>query len=494
MRVGAISLVLGAMACAGPARAPGPAPRPSASGASVPSASAADAWRAAVPKPGAPGQIDYPAPAAAKLQSGLTLYVVQRPAKIATLTVVVRHGASSVPRGKSGLAALTSRMLTEGTRHRGPNALAEAAESLGSSLEHDAGRDYSSVSLTTLVADVPLGLELLAEVVREPAFAPKELERVRAEWIDGLKSERQAPERLASLAGLRLLLGEPAGAPVGGSISDVKALGAKDLSSFHRDFWVPSESAIVVVGDVEPGAIRRAVDKSFGAWRGQPARTPNLPAPAPAPPRHLVLVDRPDSVQSALFVAQRFPERSEPGFESRQVLNGIVGGLFTSRINKNLREEHAYTYGARSDAIATRAWGAFVVATSVETGVTADALVELEKELLRAKDPSRGAPIGAEEVARARADLASGLGAHLEETDRVASDFALGFAAGLGPGYYADYPQALGRLSVAEIDKEAQRIDPEHLVIVVVGDKSTIQPALEAHGMHVELATSDLTD
>ena len=226
----ALALALAACASGAPPRAAPaqPAQRPAPRKTPDP-----EAWRSGVPAPGSRAKLAYPVPDVQRLDNGLSLWVVRRPAEVVSLSLVVRHGAGAVPKGKSGLAALTARMLTEGTTGRTASALAEAAESLGSSVEHDAGRDYSTVALTTLRADVEEGLSLLAEVVQKPAFSPKELERVRQEWLDGLTAERQAPERLASLAGLRLLLGEPHGAPVGGSVPDVKRLTAKDLAQFH---------------------------------------------------------------------------------------------------------------------------------------------------------------------------------------------------------------------------------------------------------------------
>lgn len=489
----ACALAAALVACAAPAP---PAPTPPAPSAkpALPASAAPDAWRAKVPPPGERAEIHYPVPESEKLDNGLTLLVVRRPARVSSLSVVVRHGASSVPKGKSGLAALTARMLTEGTAARSAAELAEAAESLGSTLEHDAGRDYSMVGLNTLTADLDRGLALLAEVVARPAFAPKELERVRTEWLDGLTAERQAPDRLASLAGLRLLLGEPLGAPVGGSIPDVKQLTRKDLAAFHATHYVPASSAVVVVGDVALATVRGAVARAFGAWKAAPPPEEPPSAPPPAPERtRVTIIDRPGAVQSALFVAQPFPKRSEPGHEARQLMNALVGGLFTSRINQNLREKNAFTYGARSDAIATRNWGAFVVATRVEAAVTAPALRELVRELGRARDPSRGAPIGDDEVARARADSLSSLGAHLVEVDRVARDVETAFVQGLPPSYYSELPKLLGGRSKAEVAKEAARIDEQRLVVVIVGDEATVRPALEGAGFAVRSASADLS-
>jgi zinc protease len=447
-----------------------------------------------MPKPGKAGELAYPAPETAVLANGLTLWVVRRQAEVASLSLVVRHGASSVPKGKSGLAALTARMLTEGTKKRSSLALAEASESLGATLGHDAGRDYSSVGLSTLVSDLPRALELLAEVVQTPAFSEKEFDRVRREWVDALVAERQSPDRLASLAGLRLLLGEPEGAPVNGSVPDVEKLTVKDLVGFHKSYYSPKSSAVIVVGNVGLAEMKSAVEKSFGAWFGaQPPAPPKFTPLPPTEKTRLILIDRPEAVQTAIFVAQPFPNRTEAGYEARELMDNALGGLFTSRINHNLREQHAYTYGARSDAIATRRWGAFVVSTSVETPVTADAMVELVNELKRAKDPKLGAPFTDEEIARSRADLINSLGAHLEHTDKIGGDFESAFTLGLPPRYFSDYAASLVSIGKDRVATESQRLEPERLLIVVVGERNTIEPGLRSKGFAVESPSADLT-
>lgn len=490
-RVACAALCL-ASACA----APGPAhpPRPPATTPASSASADVDGWRKQIPKAGPAAAIVYPVPESEQLKNGLTVLVMKRPAAVASLSLVVRHGASSSPQGQSGVAALTARMLTEGTTTRSSSALAEAAESLGSALEHDAGRDYSMVGIETLSADVEQGLALLAEVAQKPAFAPRELERVRGEWLDGLAAERQTPDRLASLAGLRLLLGEPHGAPVGGSVPDVKKLTVRDLTAFHRRHWVPGESALVVVGDVSLSGVRDAAERAFGGWKPAPAPT-SAPAPTPAPPdkTRVVMVNRPGAVQSALFVAQPLAKRSDAGHEARQLMSSLLGGLFTSRINQNLREKNAFTYGARSDAVATRHWGALVVTTRVESAVTAPALRELVGELARARDPKRGAPISDEEVARARADLISGLGARLIAVDRLAADVGSSFALGLPPSTSSELPQRLTAQSTAAVAAEAARIDEQRLVVVIVGDQASVKPALEAAGFEVREAAAELT-
>jgi zinc protease len=446
-------------------------------------------WRNQLPKPAARARISYPDPEVMRLGNGLTLYVLRRPAGVVEIEFVVRHGASSVPEGKSGLSALTARMLTEGTRTKSSLALAEAVESLGTTLQAESGRDFSAVSLTILRPDVERGLSLLAEVVQAPAFLPKEFDRVRSEWLDGLIAERQEPAQLASLVAMRSLLGPAHGAPVSGSVPDVKALSVADLGEFHRRFYAPDSSALILVGDLSLQDARPEVERLFSGWkaRAKPAPDKFEGAKAPAKPR-IVLVDRADAVQTALFVVQPFPKRTEAGHEAREILVNLLGGLFTSRINRNLREQHAYTYGARGTLIAARLWGALAIATSVKTDVTAPALEQLRAELASIRDPARGRPITPEELARSKTDLINSLGAHLEHTSRVADDLATSFVQGLPTDYESRYAPLIESLPAEAVAHEASRVSADQLLIVAVGDRKLIQPALEKQGLSVELA------
>ena len=446
-----------------------------------------DAFRRSAPQPGEHPAVQFPTPTVKVLKNGVTLYVVPKQSPVTTLSVVVRHGASSVPLGKSGLAALTARMLTEGTEQHSSLSLALASESLGSSLEADAGRDESYVSLSTLTADVPRGLGLLAEVVFSPAFRPAEFARVKDEWLDGLRAERQEPARLASLVALRTLLGPRFGAPVSGSIPDVEKLKVRDLVAFHQKTYVPANLAVVAVGDVSLPGLEPDLERLFGRATGPSLPAENVaPEPAQASPLRVLIVDRKESVQSAIFAVQPFPKRSEPGFEARAILGTLLGGLFTSRLNLNLREKHAFTYGVHGQALATRHWGAFFVATDVKTESTAESLFELLSELDRARAPERGAPILEQEASRARTDLIHNLGARLEHTSSIADSMRTLYAQQLPADYFSRYPQLVNEVPTSEVSEQARRLDPQHLLVVIVGDRAQIEPSLKQHGFALE--------
>jgi zinc protease len=486
-----------ALACGG-------APAPKAEALPSPKASAQQAnkpapdpepWRSQRPPAGAPGQLHFPEPQQAKLSNGLSLMVVRRAVPVASLSLVFRHGAAACPPGKSGLASLTARMLTEGTRKHPGVRLAEEVEQLGTTLDEDAGRDSSSLSLSALTADLDRAIELLGEVVTEPAFAPTDFERVQKEWLDGLRAERQAPERLASLVTLGTLLGKPHGSPAGGSLADVQKLTLKDIVDFHRKAYAAGEAALIVVGDVELAAVQKSAERALKKLgKGQAGLEQPFTPPVTPPAKQILIVDRPGAVQSALTLAQRLPKRSEPGFEQRELLTTLFGGLFTSRLNLNLREEHAYTYGAHAQNIATEHWGALYVATSVRTDVTADALKEALKELNLLKDGKLGKPLRAEEVARARADLVQSVGARLEYGARIGSSLADLWLHGLPLDYYRKYPGLLAAETPDTLSRAAAVLDIDHLIVVVVGDRAVVEAPLKALGYQVASAPAELIE
>lgn len=452
-------------------------------------------WREQRPAAGPTPELHFPVPEQGKLANGLSLMVVRKAVPVASVSLVFRHGAAACPVGKSGLASLTARMLTEGTRKHPGLQLAEEVEQLGTTLDDDAGRDSSSLSLSALTADLKRALDLLGEVVTEPGFSPADFERVQKEWLDGLRAERQAPERLATLTALGTLLGKPHGSPTDGSLVDVQKLTIKDVVDFHRQAYLAGDATLIVVGDVDLPSVQKAAEQAFRRLKPGQSKLEQAFTPAPTPPpKRILLVDRPGAVQSALALVQALPKRSEPGYEQRELLTTLFGGLFTSRLNLNLREEHAYTYGAHAQNIATSHWGAFYVATSVRSDVTAEALKEALKELSLLKDPKLGKPIGAEEVARARADLVQSIGARLEVGARIGNSLAELWVHALPLDYYQRYPAVLAAQSPATLNPLTANLDVDHMIVVVVGDRAVVEGPLKALGYQVVEAPHELVE
>jgi zinc protease len=444
-------------------------------------------WRRTTPVPGADSPWTYPVPTVATLSNRLTVYVLQRPSGPVSLSLVIRHGGSDVPPEKCGLASMTARLMAEATKTKNHHVLSEVAESLGSTLTGDANHDDIRLTLDTLPGDVTHGIDLLAETLTAPAFAPADFLRLRKQHLDDLIAERQTPSRLASLVGMRAVLGENLGAPVGGRISSIRRLTVEDVRHWHRLYGYPDATALLVVGPVDPGVVIASAEDALGRLRG---KRPILDAPATAPPpdsTEIFLVDRPDSVQSAIFVAQSYPKRSAPGYAARQVLNNIIGGQFTSRVNQNLREQHAYTYGAHSATIATRHFGLLTISTNVETDVTAPAVQQIVKELRELRGPNPLRPIGTEEQQRARTGIIQSLGAHLEDGHRMLLDLEQVFVEDLPPAHLQGYLSEVRGLDGSSLAAESDRLTPDHLSIVVVGDVSRVRGQLESAGLRTSV-------
>jgi zinc protease len=300
---------------------------------------------------------------------------------------------------------------------------------------------------------------------------------------------------LAAIVGIRALYGTYRGAPVNGGVSDVKKLVLADLKQWHAKYVVPSSAALIAVGPIETENVVKTARHAFENWRAAPPMNQVAEySTAPRSSNDVIVVDRKGAVQSALFAVQPFPRRLEVGYEARQLLSDILGGLFTSRINMNLREAHAYTYGAHSSVVANRGFGAFVIQTNVRTDATAASLKELIAELSAVSATKASRPIREDELARARADLIHRLGARLEQNRYLLNDIETIFIQGLNVNYYANLPLIYSQLTSTEVAKQALLISPDNYTIVIVGDREKIEPALVQAGYKVSVPQAEWLD
>lgn len=447
------------------------------------------AWRAAVPKPGTRGQLRYPRHREHALPSGLELLAASRPAGVVSLSLVVRAPAADA--APSGSSAFLTRMLTEGTASMPGLAFAEAVENLGTEMVSSADRDATYLSMTVLPADLEAALQLMLDAVARPELSHESLERVRGEWLAALIERQDDPSQLAALVGLRELWGAVHGPPVQGVPSSIRALTVPELRALHGQYFTPDRSALVVVGEFDEGLLLDLVERASAGWSAG-ATVPEAAAVSlPEVPEgvRVLGVNRHAAVQTALFVAQRMPPRATAGYEARLVLNTVLGGLFTSRINQNLREVHAFTYGAFSSLLAAQDLGAWMAMTSVETRHTTAALGQLLAErscLGRTACPNA---LTASEVDRARAALVARVGAHLQSADRIAGDLRDVFVHELPSDYYQRFDTTLAALDVEEIAAQGRAwFGDAPSVIVAVGDTATFSESMRSAGYEYQEA------
>jgi predicted Zn-dependent peptidase len=271
--------------------------------------------------------------------------------------------------------------------------------------------------------------------------------------------------------------GHPYGHPLNGTDAATAALTRDRVAGFYRAYYRPNAARIVVVGDITLAQARALLATRFGAW--QQGEVPGLAAgsaPAPAT-RAVYLIDKPGAAQSVIRIGHVGPARSTPDWYALEVLNTILGGAFTSRLNQNLRETHGYTYGAFSQFAARRLAGAFVALASVVTAKTDSSLVEFLKELRRIREE----PVPEAELAKAKAYVTLGLPGEFETTGGVAARVRDLLSYGLPLDYYDHYIERIAAVTAADVQRVArQYIDPDHFDIVVVGDKAQIEAGIKA--------------
>jgi predicted Zn-dependent peptidase len=329
----------------------------------APAAGAQTLDRKVVPPAGPSTEVVFPAVQQRTLGNGLRVYVVERRnVPVVTMRLVVDAGSAADPAGRGGLAAFTAEMLDEGTTTRSSLQLVDELELLGADLSTGGGYDVATVQLNTLSRNVRPALGILADVVARPAFATAELERVRGQRLTALMQQQDQPVTLANRElAMRIFGGEhPYGRPLEGTPATLRRFSPQDLRAFHQQYYRPANARLIVVGDVRTAELIPQLNTAFAAWTGSTAQQVRYPAaPQPQPATRVYLIDKPGAAQSEVRIGHVGVARNHPDHFPLLVLNAVLGGQFTSRINLNLRENKGYTYGARSGWTQRREPGAF---------------------------------------------------------------------------------------------------------------------------------------
>jgi zinc protease len=422
-------------------------------------------------------------PQKATLANGLRVWVLEQHAvPLVQLNVLVLSGASADPAGKFGAGSLAAAMLDEGAGGRAALELADQVEFLGAALATTAGFDSSAVRMSTPVARLAEALPLLADVTIRPDFPQAELERLRAERLTAFVQARDDPQSLAGLAFPRLVFGPTHryGTSATGTEATTRGLTLDDLRGFHRAHYRPDNAVLIAVGDVTPATLLPLVEKSFGAWKGdgpKPAAAAVPQAPQVAK-RQVFLVDKPGAPQSQVRVGWVGVPRSTPDYFPLQVLNTILGGSFTSRLNQNLRETHGYSYGAFSTFDMRLSAGPFYAMAGVQTDKTAEALKEFFVEL-----NGMLKPIAAEEVEKAKNYVALGFPGEFETNSEVAARLEQLVVFGLPDDYFSQYVPRIQAVTPADVARVAKAyLQPDRFQVMVVGDRAAVAGPIEAAG------------
>ncbi len=436
------------------------------------------------PAPGPTPTLTLPAAQKFTLGNGLRVWLLeQHEVPLVQANLVVLSGASADVPGQFGAAAMTAAMLDEGAAGKAALALADEVEFLGATLSTTASFDASTVRLSTPAAKLGEALGLMAAVALTPDFPAQELERLRTERLTALLQARDDPAALVGLAFPRLLFGPEHryGTSAGGTESSLKALGVAELTTFHRSHYRPDNAVLIVAGDTTTAALRPLVEARFAAWKtGGPAAAPFPVRVSPQPgKRQIFLVDKPGAAQSQIRIGLVGVPRSTADYIALDVLNTILGGSFTSRLNTNLREKNGYSYGAMSRFDMRRAAGPFFATAGVQTDKTADALKEFFNELNAIL-----APVPADELARFKNYAALSFAGEFETSGQLAAKLEELAVYGLADDVFSKYVGAVQGVTSADLTRVAkQYLLLDRMAVVVVGDRASIEAPIRATGI-----------
>jgi zinc protease len=447
------------------------------------------------PLPAPPRSYHFPRFERRTLPNGMQLVVAPvNKLPLATVIAVVEAGASVEPAGKEGVAALTAQLLPEGAAGLDGAALTDRFERIGTSVDSHADWDVAAVSLTTLATELPRALALVRDLLRAPDFPEREVARLKEERLAELLQQRAEPRGLADEQFARALY-QPAARyamPAEGDAPSVRALTRDDVRAFYAAHYRPAATTLVIAGDVTMAQASTLADQLFADWVGERS--------APAAPgvdtvqagRLTRVVAKADAPQSEVRVGHIGIPRRAPDYFDAMVMNAVLGGLFSSRINLNLREAHGYTYGAFSGFEWRRGAGPFIVSTAVKSEVTAAAVQEILGEI----DRMRRDEISEDELALSTSYLDGVFPIRYETTSAIAAALANLVIHELPDDYYDRYREQVRAVTTGGVLRAAQaHLHPDQLRIVVVGDPQTIAaPLTAATGATAEVVSPDRTE
>ena len=435
--------------------------------------------RSHAPVLGPPPKISLPPIITRMLPNGLKLMIVeQHELPLVDFALVVGSGGTVDPAGKTGVANLTAAMLTEGAANRSSLEIADQVAYLGIGLGASSNWDASTITLHTPKFQLDSGLALFADVALRPSFPANEFERIRKNRLTDLIQAKDRPTTIATQAYAAILYGSahPYGNSLTGNDASIKSLAIDDLTSFYKTHFFPNNSTLIIVGDVSPTEIERKITGLFGSWQRGTTPSYELTDAPKAGSTTVYLIDKPGAAQSSFRIGNIGVPRSTRDYFALDVMNTILGGSFSSRLNQNLRETHGYTYGARSSFDMRRAAGPFTASAEIVAAKTDSGLVEFLKELNAIRDT-----VPAAELVKTKRYLQLGQPADFETTQQIARALITVALYNLPLDYYNNYVQNIEAVTQADVQRVAREyINPASLAIVIVGDRKSIELGLKA--------------
>lgn len=429
-------------------------------------------FRAERPTPEPDPKFEVPKVQRFKLANGLPVILASDDKlPLVFVQLVVRTGSLADPVGKAGLADLAADMLDEGTKTRSALEISGAIEQLGASLSTGADWDYSAVSVSGLTEVMDRALPVWADVLLNPAFSEGELERVRENRMAALKRRKDSPPALAAVAFGQAVYGDqhPLGWPQDGTEATLPKLSAAELRAFHEAQFKPENATLVVAGNMTEAQVKAVIGPLLGTWKGGAKKPRPVPAVKEPEKTKVFLVDKASAPQSSLRVGLPALPRKHPDYYKARVMNEILGGSFR-RLSLNLREQKGWTYGVYSRFATHKVPGPWVVSGEFVADKTAPAVQEILSEITRIRSEDVPAP----ELQEAKDALVKAFPASFATMKQLASQMAGLYVYDLPRDEFESYQKKVAAVSVKDVRDMARKyLLPEHLAIVVVGDRAS---------------------
>jgi predicted Zn-dependent peptidase len=437
-----------------------------------------------IPEPASAPALRVPVWTKSTLRNGADFIVSEsHNLPLVSFTITFMGGANQFDAPeRRGIGALTAAMMSEGTTTRNADAFSNALQLLGTTIQVEVAGETGSINFQSTAARFPQTLDLVADMLMNPVFPADALERLRAQRLVALNQAKAQPGAIAARAFPRLLYG--VAHPLGQYLTEetLRAIRRDDIVAFHKTYFQPGRALITVVGDVNRGTINQTVERSLAAWpRGGAKPAFSYPALPGVHAPTIYLVDRPGAAQSTFAIGNPGPPRNTPDYYALQVMNTILGGMFQSRLNANIREEKGYSYGASSSFAYGKGPGAFRAGGDIVSEKTDAALIEFLKEL---RGIGGGRPITDEELATAKDALIQRLPGTFASVQAVSTAITTLWTQSLPDDYYQQYGSRIAAITRDDVLGVARRyIDLDHLTIVIVGDRAAIEAPLKAVGI-----------
>jgi zinc protease len=432
------------------------------------------------PQPLPARDINFPPYEIRTLSNGLRVVaVMQHEQPAVSLRLLVRAGGAQDPKDRAGVATLAAALLDQGTTRRSSEEIADAIDFVGGALGTGAGTDLSFMNVIVMKDSYDLGLDLLADVAMNPAFAPDEIERQREQLLSGLTVSYQDPDYLAGVVLDRLVYGFHAyGIPSNGTPDSVAAITRDDLVAFHRTWFAPNNAILAIVGDVTAEEAFGGAERAFGKWARRDVPPVAFPPP-PDPTRRIVLVDRPGAVQTEIRIGNLGIPRKHDDYLALDVAIKILGGEGANRVQRVLRSERGLTYGASVETQSLKQAGSIVAETDTRTEATGEVLRLAVEEFWRLQRER----VHERELADAKAYLTGNFPLTIETPGAIALQVLNVMFYDLDVKDLETYRQRVNAVTVDDIQRVARRyLHPGRLSIALVGDAERILPQLKRLG------------